>query len=108
MEYEGVRINAEFLESYSTKLGALIQEKEKEIYKKAGVQFNIASPKQVGEVLFDRMQIPYRWRKTASGQYSTNEEKLKELSLNHEIVKDILNFRKYAKLKSTYVDVDFS
>ena len=104
MEYEGVRINAEFLETYSKKLGELIQEKEREIYKKAGVQFNIASPKQVGEVLFERMQIPYRWRKTASGQYSTNEEKLKELSLNHEIVKDILNFRKYAKLKSTYVD----
>jgi DNA polymerase-1 len=104
MEYEGVRINKEFLDSYSEELGSLIVEKENEIYEEAGVRFNIASPKQVGEVLFDKLKVPYRWRKTASGQYSTSEEKLTELAKNHEIINNILQFRKYSKLKSTYVD----
>jgi DNA polymerase-1 len=104
IEYEGVRIDSKFLKDYSIVLGSQILEAEKEIYAKAGVNFNIASPKQVGEVLFDRLKIPYRWRKTSSGQYSTNVEKLNELSVNHEIVSDILQFRKFSKLKSTYVD----
>ena len=104
IEYEGVRIDSKFLENYSEVLGAQIVEAEKEIYEKAGVNFNISSPKQVGEVLFDRLKIPYRWRRTSSGQYSTNVEKLNELSVNHEIVKDILQYRKFSKLKSTYVD----
>lgn len=104
MECEGVRINPDFLNDYSKVLAGLILEKEKTIYEKAGVRFNIASPKQVGEVLFDRLEIPYRWRKTDSGQYSTDVEKLNELALKHDIVDDILNFRKYSKLKSTYVD----
>jgi len=104
MEYDGVRIDPDFLNNYSEVLGKEIAKQEKTIYKKAGVDFNIASPRQVGQVLFERLKIPYRWRKTSSGQYSTDVDKLTELSLNHEIIKDILNFRKYAKLKSTYVD----
>ena len=68
------------------------------------MRFNIASPKQVGGVLFERMKVPYRWRKTSSGQYSTSEEKLAELAKDHEIINNILEFRKYSKLKSTYVD----
>jgi len=104
MEYDGVRINPDFLNNYSEVLGKQIQEQEKTIYKKAGVDFNIASPRQVGQVLFDRLKIPYRWRKTSSGQYSTDVDKLTELSVDNEIIKDILTFRKYAKLKSTYVD----
>ncbi len=104
MEFEGVRVNADFLNKYSKTLGKRITEKEKLIYKKAGVEFNIASPKQVGEVLFDKLKIPYRWKKTASGQYSTDVVKLNELALNNEIVSDILEFRKYNKLKNTYVD----
>ncbi|MEL6863386.1 MAG: DNA polymerase I [Bacteroidota bacterium] len=104
MEYEGVRINGDFLRNYSEVLGKRIQKKEQEVYKKAGTHFNIASPKQVGEVLFDRMGIPYRWRKTKTGQYSTNEEKLTELAQEHDIVRTILEFRKLTKLKSTYVD----
>ncbi len=104
MEYEGVRVDSDFLNNHSKTLGKLIAEKEKLIYKKAGVDFNIASPKQVGEVLFDKLKIPYRWRKTASGQYSTDVIKLNELALNNEIVSDILEFRKYNKLKNTYVD----
>ena len=104
MEYEGVKINGDFLRNYSKVLGDLIIEKEQEIYRKAGTPFNIASPKQVGEVLFDRLEIPYRWRKTKTGQYSTNEVKLTELAQEHDIVRSILDFRKLAKLKSTYVD----
>ena len=104
MEYEGVNLNKKFLDDYSIVLAKMVDKKQKEIYKKAGVEFNIASPKQVGQVLFEKLEIPYRWRKTASGQFSTNEEKLTELSQKHDIVADILKFRRYAKLKSTYVD----
>ena len=104
IEFEGVRVNKEFLDDYSKTLGDLIDSKKKEIYEKAGVEFNIGSPKQVGQVLFEKLEIPYRWRKTSSGQYSTDVEKLTELSANHEIVSNILQYRKYSKLKSTYVD----
>jgi DNA polymerase-1 len=104
IEYNGVRINPDFLNEYSKTLGKEIVKREKSIYKKAGVEFNIASPKQVGEVLFDKLEIPYRWRKTGTGQYSTDVEKLKELAVKNEIVNDILEFRKFSKLKSTYVD----
>ena len=104
MEYEGVRLNGEFLESYSKDLAKLIAEKQSEIYKIAGVEFNIASPSQVGKVLFEKLEIPYRWRKNKSGSYSTDVEKLNELAPNYPIVEAILEFRKYTKLKSTYVD----
>jgi len=104
MEFEGVRINADFLNKYSVELGDFIKTEEKKIYKEAGVNFNIASPKQVGEVLFDKLNLPYRWKKTASGQYSTNEGKLSELAEKFDIPRMILDYRKLAKLKSTYVD----
>jgi DNA polymerase-1 len=104
MEYEGVRIDGEFLNDYSKVLEKSILKEESSIYELAGVRFNIASPKQVGEVLFDKLKIPYRWRKTSTGQYSTDVEKLNELAVDNEIVNKILSYRKYAKLKSTYVD----
>ncbi len=104
VEHEGVRIDADFLNNYSVVLGAQILDAEKLIYQKAGTRFNIASPKQVGDVLFDKLKIPYKWRKTATNQYSTDEDKLSELSEEHEIVRDILEHRKLSKLKSTYVD----
>lgn len=104
MEYEGVKIDQQMLFDYSKVLETQIKDKELEIYKEAGSSFNIASPKQVGEILFDRMKIPYRWRKTASGQYSTDEEKLVELSYEFEFVNLIMEHRKLSKLKSTYVD----
>lgn len=104
MEYEGVMINKSFLEEYSVELQGLIDGILKEIHEMAGVQFNVSSPRQVGQVLFEKLEIPYRWRKTASGQYSTDVEKLTELSEKHDIVKKILTYRKYTKLKSTYVD----
>lgn len=104
LEYEGIRINGDFLNEYSKELDKLILEKEQEIYRNAGVQFNISSPRQVGEVLFDRLKVPYRWRKTSSGQYSTDFDKLTELAGEHIVIDTILEHRKLSKLKSTYVD----
>lgn len=104
MEFEGVRIDGDFLNEYSKVLGHQIEDTEKNIYAKAGVKFNIASPKQVGELLFERLKIPYRWKLTKTNQYSTDEEKLTELAEENEIVRDILDHRKLSKLKSTYVD----
>jgi DNA polymerase-1 len=104
LEYEGVRIDADFLKVYSGELGKLILEKEQEIYRNAGTHFNISSPKQVGEVLFDRLKIPYKWKKTSTGQYSTDFDKLTELAGEHIVIDSILEYRKYTKLKSTYVD----
>ena len=104
LEYEGIRINGNFLKEYSKELDKLILQKEQEIYKNAGVQFNISSPRQVGEVLFDRLKVPYRWKKTSSGQYSTDFDKLTELAGEHIVIDTILEYRKFSKLKSTYVD----
>ena len=77
---------------------------EIKIYDLAGMKFNIASPKQVGEVLFKHLEIPYRWRKTKSGQFSTNEQKLSEMAEEYPVVAEILRHRGLSKLKSTYVD----
>lgn len=104
LEFEGVNVDVEYLNDYSKELGSEIAKAEANIFDQAGVRFNIASPKQVGEVLFEKLNLPYRWRKTKTGQFSTDEEKLTELSQNFEIVKDILKFRGLSKLKSTYVD----
>ncbi len=104
IEFEGINLHSEFLHTYSKELEKGIQELQRKIYKAAQTEFNIDSPKQVGEILFDRMQIPYRWRKTKTGQYSTNEEKLTELAKTYPFVQEILNYRSLAKLKSTYVD----
>ncbi len=104
LEYEGIRIDAGFLNDYSKELDKLIIEKEQEIYRNAGVHFNISSPKQVGEVLFDRLKVPYKWKKTSTGQYSTDFDKLTELAGEHIVIDTILEYRKFTKLKSTYVD----
>lgn len=103
MEYNGVRINPVFLKDYSVDLGERIHDVNMAIYKLAGSEFNIASPKQVGEILFERLKIPYRWKKTGT-QYSTDVEKLSELASDHKIIELILEHRKLSKLKSTYVD----
>lgn len=104
MEYEGIRIHPDLLQAYSVELAKQISTLEKSIYQQAGTDFNIASPRQVGEVLFDKLRIPYRWRKTQSGQYATDEEKLSELANDFKIVYDIQEHRKLSKLKTTYVD----
>ncbi|MBU6168818.1 MAG: DNA polymerase I [Bacteroidetes bacterium] len=104
MEYEGIRVDVDFLKAYSIQLKEEIKQLENKIYELAGSSFNIASPKQVGEILFDKLKIPYKWRKTKSGQYATDEEKLAELDGQHPIIGEILNHRGLSKLKSTYVD----
>ncbi|MEL6123477.1 MAG: DNA polymerase I [Bacteroidota bacterium] len=104
MEYQGVMVDRDFLENYSVKLEGEILSVREKIYEQAGEEFNIGSPRQVGEILFDKLEIPYRWRKTKTGQYSTDVDKLTELSVHHKIIEDILEYRMYSKLKSTYVD----
>lgn len=105
MEYNGVNIDTNVLAQQSASIEQRLLELEKELYIAAGSPFNILSPKQVGEILFDRMQIPYRWKLSSkSKQYSTSEDKLKELEKDHPIVKQILTYRGLSKLKSTYLD----
>lgn len=104
MELTGVKVDRDNLGKYSKELESKIEKMAASIHEKAGVEFNIGSPKQVGEVLFDKLEIPYKWRKTKSGQYSTNEEKLSELSKDYQIAEMILTYRGLTKLKSTYVD----
>ncbi len=104
IESNGINLDVPFLEHYATELAKHIDEFEKSIHEAAGVPFNIASPKQVGEVLFDKLELPYRWRKTKTGQYSTDETKLSELAEKFPIAEKILQYRGLTKLKSTYVD----
>jgi DNA polymerase-1 len=104
MEYEGINLDSEFLHHYAKELKDDIAELEEKIHEIAGVQFNIGSPKQVGEVLFDKMGLPYKGRKTKSGQYSTNEDKLTDLAADYPIVNEILDYRGLTKLLSTYVE----
>ncbi len=104
MEREGVRIDRDFLAAYSKELEKDSILTEKHIYELAGVQFNIASPKQLGEVLFDKLKLDAKAKKTKTGQYQTNEEVLNRLAAEHEIAKQIIQFRQINKLKSTYVD----
>lgn len=104
MEHEGVKIDQRALKEFSASLDTDIKVLEKSIYEKAGVKFNIASPKQLGEVLFDKLQLDPKAKKTKTGQYQTNEEVLAGLAAKSDIVKDILDFRQMQKLKSTYVD----
>ncbi len=104
MEFEGVKVDVEFLQAYSKELEKEIEELDEKIQREAGVRFNVASPSQVGEVLFGRMKIPYKWKKTKTGKYSTDEAKLQELAEEYPFVADILRHRSLSKLKSTYVD----
>lgn len=104
MEREGVRLDVNVLEEISKIITLEIAEHEKQIFEKAGVRFNIASPKQLGEVLFDKLQLDPKAKKTKTGQYQTGEDVLLALALKSDIVQDILNFRQLQKLKSTYVD----
>ena len=105
LEYNGVRVDADYLNKFSLELELKVSELENKIYELAGARFNIGSPKQVGDILFDVLKIPYRWKKTGkSGQYVTDEEILAELATNYPICQTILDYRGVAKLKSTYVD----
>jgi DNA polymerase I len=104
MEYEGVRIDRGFLKQYSHEISNDIVLLQEEIHSISGVQFNIDSPKQLGEVLFEKMKIAYPGKKTKSGQYSTDEETLQKIVHEHPIAEKLLDYREFTKLKSTYVD----
>ena len=104
VEFEGVTINPATLEAMSSDLENDSCRLQKEIYAIAGEEFNIGSPKQLGEVLFDKLKLIDKPKKTRTGQYATNEEIMTRLANDHEIANKILEFREYQKLKSTYVD----
>ncbi len=104
MEAEGINLDKEFLQSLSGDLDHDILTLEANIYKEAGEKFNIASPKQLGEILFGKMKLVAKPKKTKTGQYSTAEDVLSFLAKDHQIIADVLEYRGLAKLKSTYVD----
>jgi DNA polymerase-1 len=104
MEYEGVKIDKDALAKMSKELEKAALEAQEKIFELAGQEFNIASPKQLGEILFDKMKLVDKPKKTKTGQYATGEEILSKLANEHEIADKILEFREYQKLKSTYVD----
>jgi DNA polymerase-1 len=105
MEWNGVNLDTSFLGDYSLKIEKDIEVLRKEILETAETPWlNLDSPKQIGDVLFDKMKIPYRWKKTKTGQYSTDEEVMSELATKYPIVERILEYRQLTKLKSTYID----
>ncbi|QOW10217.1 DNA polymerase I [Kaistella flava (ex Peng et al. 2021)] len=104
MELEGIALDKKWLEQESIDLENDLRQLEKTIFEFSGEEFNMNSPKQLGEVLFEKMQLDPKAKKTKSGQYATSEDILQKLSSKHEIIKHILEYRTYQKLKSTYVD----
>ena len=107
MEFEGVMIDVSFLNNYSKELERETYQAEQAVYAGAGVKFNIGSPKQLGEVLFDKLKLnasASSTKKTKSGQYATGEDVLMKLAVSNPIVADILAYRQLTKLRSTYVD----
>lgn len=104
MERNGVSIDVDFLKNYSVELTEESVKTEQKIYEIAGAQFNIASPKQLGEILFDKLKLDPKAKKTKTGQYATGEEVLSKLAFEHEIAHQIMEFREINKLKSTYID----
>lgn len=103
MELEGINLDKEFLNSLSEALDKDIKTLEEKIYKEAGQEFNIASPKQLGEILFEKLKLVDKPKKTRTGQYSTAEDVLSYLAKDHQIIRDVLEYRGLSKLKSTYV-----
>jgi len=104
MEIEGINLNTDFLKELSIHLTDDINRLEKTIFEQAGEEFNIASPKQLGIVLFENMKLVDKPKKTKTGQYSTAEDVLSNLSKDHTIIANVLEYRQFKKLQSTYVD----
>ncbi len=104
MEHEGIRLNTDALAKFSEQLSIDIDELQKGIFEAAGHEFNIDSPKQLGVVLYDELELEKNPKKTATGQYSTRESELERLSGKHQIIADVLDYRNAVKLKSVYVD----
>lgn len=104
MEHEGIRLDTDALMAYSGRLQEEIEALQQSIYAAAGEEFNLDSPKQLGVVLFEKLKLVEKPKKTATGQYSTRESELQRLAPRHQIVQDVLDYRNAAKLKSVYVD----
>ncbi len=104
MELEGINLDVAFLNTLSVTLDKDILQLENDIYEAAGETFNIASPKQLGDILFGKMHLAEKPKKTKTGQYSTAEDVLSYLTKEHKIIADVIAYRGLAKLKSTYVD----
>ncbi len=104
MEWEGIRIDATALADFSAQLAREMAEAEADVHRLAGHEFNVHSPKQLGAVLFDELKLAEKPRKTATGQYATDEQTLQSLSGEHEIIRRLLEHRAATKLKSTYAD----
>ncbi len=104
MEFEGIRIDSAALAEFAGQLAKEMAVHEKTIYHLAGTEFNLNSPRQLGDILFDTLKIAEKPKKTRTGQYSTNEQTLIDLASEHEIVQRLLDFRGASKLKSTYAD----
>ncbi len=104
MEYEGIKVDMDFLREYSKELEKDAKNAEASVYAQVGHPFNLASPKQLGEVLFDELKLDPKAKKTKTGQYATGEDVLLKLAHKSQIVDDILTFRELTKLRSTYVD----
>lgn len=104
MEIEGIRLDTDVLQEQSVKITAEIANIERKIYDCCGIEFNLNSPKQLGEILFEKLNLDSKAKKTSTGQYATGEEVLTKLRDRHEVIADILDYRQLQKLKSTYVD----
>ncbi|HTN38430.1 MAG TPA: DNA polymerase I [Arachidicoccus sp.] len=104
MEFEGIKVDIDFLQNYSKVLESDAKIYEESVYETAGLRFNLASPKQLGEILFEKLQLDPKAKKTKTGQYATGEDVLSKLAVQHKIADDILSFRELTKLRNTYVD----
>ncbi len=104
IEFEGIKVDTAFLKDYSQQLELEVKRYEENIYEQAGMRFNVSSPKQLGEILFEKLKLDPKAKKTKTGQYATGEEVLAKLAHQNQIVDDILGFRELTKLKSTYID----
>lgn len=104
MEHEGIRLDTDALAVFSKKLGCEIETLQESIFRAAGHEFNIDSPKQLGIVLYEELELEKNPKKTATGQYSTREAELERLSHKHQVIADVLDYRNARKLKSVYVD----
>ena len=104
MEFEGIKVDVDFLNEYSRVLEIEARVHEEKVYEAAGMRFNLGSPKQLGEVLFEKLQLDPKAKKTKTGQYATGEDVLSKLAVLHPVADDILAYREYTKLRSTYVD----